>query len=149
MANAVFVTENLAGQVHRDESGWGRDVAQIGLIVGPCCADIGEGGLAVALAECCFGGIGAMIDVESGLRPEFALFHEAPSRVLISTAEPEAVQRIATQNKIECLRIGVTIRERLRIDGNSVTRVDCPVDRLREIWEQGLEQLLMPAHAEA
>jgi phosphoribosylformylglycinamidine synthase len=47
--------------------------------------DIGEGGLAVALAEASFGGIGARIELRA-VQPEFALFHEGPSRILISTA---------------------------------------------------------------
>ena len=54
--------------------------------------DLSDGGLAVALAECCFGPaeIGAQIDLDSDLRPEVLAFHEAPSRILISTAHPEA-----------------------------------------------------------
>src|SRR5262249_39569991 len=49
--------------------------------------DLSDGGLAVALAECCFSaaGIGAQVDLASDLRPELLLFHEGPSRVLIST----------------------------------------------------------------
>ena len=50
--------------------------------------DLSDGGLAVALAECSFGPaeIGASIDLDSDLRPEMLAFHEAPSRILISTA---------------------------------------------------------------
>ncbi len=46
--------------------------------------DLSDGGLAVALAECCFGpaGIGAQIDLDSDLRPEILAFHEGPSRIL-------------------------------------------------------------------
>jgi len=42
--------------------------------------DLSDGGLAVALAECCFGAgqIGAQVDLDSDLRPEILLFHEAP-----------------------------------------------------------------------
>ncbi len=54
--------------------------------------DLSDGGLAVALAECSFGPdeIGAQIELDSDLRPELLAFHEAPSRILISTAQPEA-----------------------------------------------------------
>ena len=54
--------------------------------------DLSDGGLAVALAECCFGPaeIGAQIDLDSDLRPEVLAFHEGPSRILISTAHAEA-----------------------------------------------------------
>src|SRR5437016_7193153 len=57
--------------------------------------DLSDGGLAVALAECCAGGIGAAIEIPDGVQPELALFHEGPSRVLVSTAVPEAVEQAA------------------------------------------------------
>jgi len=108
--------------------------------------DISDGGLAVALAECSFGGIGAAIEISSSMRTELALFHEGPSRVLVSTATPEAVERIASQNNIDVLRIGVTMKERLRIDHNSVTCIDSPVEPLRSFWDQALEYQLTPQH---
>ncbi len=109
--------------------------------------DVSDGGLAVALAECSFNGIGAAVEVSSAMRPEVALFHEGPSRIVVSTASPEAVESIAHQNNIEALRIGVTMKERLRIDHNSVTCVDSPVEPLRSFWDQALEYQLTPQHA--
>jgi phosphoribosylformylglycinamidine (FGAM) synthase-like enzyme len=109
--------------------------------------DVGDGGLAVALAESCAEGMGASISLDSGLRPEFALFHEGPSRILISTSAPEAVEKIARDNKIECLRLGVTMKERLQISNESVKPeawIDCRVERLRKVWENALENLLSP-----
>ncbi|HEX5430917.1 MAG TPA: phosphoribosylformylglycinamidine synthase subunit PurL [Bryobacteraceae bacterium] len=108
--------------------------------------DLGDGGLAVALAECCAGGIGAQIALDTELRPEFALFHEGPSRILVSTAQPEAVEKIAREHRVACERIGDTMKERLQIDCRSVTWLDSPVDRLREVWENALEGLLAPVH---
>ncbi len=57
--------------------------------------DCSEGGLAVTLAECGFAhGIGARVDLSSdGLVPEFVLFGEDASRVLIS-CDPQNVERI-------------------------------------------------------
>ncbi|HEY4361955.1 MAG TPA: phosphoribosylformylglycinamidine synthase subunit PurL [Bryobacteraceae bacterium] len=109
--------------------------------------DLADGGLAVALAESCKNGIGAHITLESALRPEFALFHEGPSRILISTAQPEAVEAIAKKHNVACPRIGVTMKERLRIDHQSMTVVNSPVDRLREVSDNALEALLVPVHA--
>ena len=123
-----------------------RDVIQAGLA--ESSHDVGDGGLAVALAECCSAeGLGAHVSVENAMRPELALFHEGPSRVLISTASPEAVEKIASQNNVEYLRLGATMKERLRIDYGSKTVVDCPVSRLREVWENALEDMLSPVHA--
>lgn len=109
--------------------------------------DLGEGGLAVALAECCSGGMGASVSFPTNLRPEIALFHEAPSRVLISTAEPEAVERIAQKNNINVVRIGVTMKERLRIGDGSVTWIDSPVDRLKQVWENAFAEEMAVVHA--
>jgi phosphoribosylformylglycinamidine synthase len=125
-----------------------REIVRAGLA--ESSHDVGEGGIAVALAECCAGGVGAAIELTTDLRPEFALFHEGPSRIVISTAEPAAVEKISRAHNVECTRIGVTMKERLQIDNGtvtpSVTWVDSRVDRLREIWENALEHLLAPTH---
>ncbi len=51
--------------------------------------DLGEGGLAIALAECSFGHakIGADIHLHSDLVKEMLLFHEGPSRILVATGK--------------------------------------------------------------
>jgi phosphoribosylformylglycinamidine synthase subunit PurL len=51
--------------------------------------DVAEGGLAVALAECCIaGGIGAAVRLEDGLEP---LFGEAPGRAFVVSGPEEAL----------------------------------------------------------
>ena len=60
--------------------------------------DCSEGGLAVALAECCVmderDGLGAEVRVEEGdLRPDFVLFAETPSRIIV-TVSPGNEQRL-------------------------------------------------------
>ena len=79
--------------------------------------DLSDGGLAVALAECSFGSrqIGAQIDLDSDLRPEMLLFHEGPSRILVSTAHPKAIAAIAAQRGVEAVVIGATIENGLEI----------------------------------
>jgi phosphoribosylformylglycinamidine synthase subunit PurL len=121
-----------------------REIVNSGLV--ESAHDLGDGGLAVALAESSSEGIGAAVTLATELSPEFALFHEGPSRILVSTAAPEAVEKIAREHGVACDRIGVTMKGRLRIDNQSVTWVDSPVDRLREVWENALEGLLAPAH---
>jgi phosphoribosylformylglycinamidine synthase II len=108
--------------------------------------DLSDGGLAVALAECCAGGIGASIDIPAGLTSELALFHEGPSRILVSSAVPEAIKRIALKHGVEAARIGVTMKAGLRIDQGSVTLIDSPIDRLREVSENALESQLTLQH---
>ncbi|MBL8173924.1 MAG: phosphoribosylformylglycinamidine synthase subunit PurL [Bryobacterales bacterium] len=110
--------------------------------------DISDGGLAVALAECCFrttspgGGIGAAIDLASDLRPEFLLFHEGPSRIVISTANAARIHAIAAEHDIEVHTIGRTVEGRLSIRGSGTLLIDSPVEELDSIWEEALEQLL-------
>ncbi len=106
--------------------------------------DFSDGGLAVALCESSFGpaGIGARIEIPAGMRPEFLLFHEGPSRILVATSQPENVLEIARKNSVEALRIGVTMKERLRIDCGSETLLDCDLTELRQPWETSLERLL-------
>ena len=108
--------------------------------------DLSDGGLAVALAECSMDGIGAAIEISSDLRPELALFHEGPSRILVSTPTPEAIEKIARKHGVDAVRIGVTMKASLRIDHNEVTLVDCPIDRLREVWANALENQLTVQH---
>ena len=109
--------------------------------------DLSDGGLAMALVECASSDIGAFIDLSTDLRPELALFHEGPSRILVSTAAPEAVERIAAAHRVEAARIGVTMKERLRIDNKSMTWIDCPVKQLQQVGESALEDLLAVKHA--
>ena len=119
--------------------------------------DLGDGGLAVALAECCSGGMGASIALASDLRPEYALFHESPSRVLISTSDPLTVIAIARKHDILCVPIGVTTKDKLVIlnedlstqertfpVGETGVWIDCSVERLNQTWEGGLQDLLEP-----
>jgi phosphoribosylformylglycinamidine synthase II len=106
--------------------------------------DLSGGGLAVALAECSFGpaAISARIELDSDMREEFLLFHEGPSRVLISTDEAEAVRAIAARYGVEAPTVGVTQEVWLDIlnRGNRLVHLD--VRELREQWENALPSKL-------
>ncbi|HVX67846.1 MAG TPA: phosphoribosylformylglycinamidine synthase subunit PurL [Bryobacteraceae bacterium] len=106
--------------------------------------DLSEGGLAVALAESSFGpaGVGAELELSSELRPEFLLFGEAPSRILISTADPEQVQRIAARHRVEALAAGRTVPGRLVVRNRGAALLDCEVGRVREVWAGAFESSL-------
>jgi phosphoribosylformylglycinamidine (FGAM) synthase-like enzyme len=125
-----------------------RVQAAIRHIIGEALAesshDLSDGGLAVALAECCFSPqhIGATIDLDSDLRPELLLFHEGPSRILISTANSARVQEIAAAHDVVATVIGVTSADRLTISNRGTLLVESPVDSLQTIWEGALEQKL-------
>ena len=102
--------------------------------------DLSDGGLAVALAECCFGpaGIGVWVDLPSDLRPEILLFHEAPSRVLVSTARPAQVAAIAARHRIPAPVIGVTMEKGLEIRQRTVTLGAWEIAALRATYDNAL-----------
>jgi phosphoribosylformylglycinamidine synthase subunit PurL len=92
--------------------------------------DLSDGGLAVALAECSIGQvadnlagdkiacptpIGAHLDLDSELPPDLLLFHEGPSRVLLSTTAPDQVAAVASRYQVEASVMGVTIESEVVI----------------------------------
>jgi phosphoribosylformylglycinamidine synthase II len=104
-----------------------REIAAAGLA--ESAHDLSDGGLAVTLAECC-ASFGADVLLNAQARPEHLLFHEAPSRILISTANAHTAAQIAAKHDVECTRIGVTMKERLRIQNGPVTLIDCDIAAL-------------------
>jgi phosphoribosylformylglycinamidine synthase II len=103
--------------------------------------DLSDGGFGVALAECCFGPaeIGAQIDLTSHLRPEVLMFHEAPSRILISTAHPKRISAIAEKHAVECPIVGTTIEKGIEIRQRSITLGSWEIAALRAAYEGALE----------
>ena len=106
--------------------------------------DLSDGGLAVALAECSFGPaeIGAQIELASDLRPEVLAFHEAPSRVLLSTANPIKVAAIAEKYGVEAPVVGITIEKEMEIRQRSVTLGTWEIAALKAAHEHALEAAL-------
>jgi phosphoribosylformylglycinamidine synthase len=104
--------------------------------------DLSDGGLAVALARCALGParIGALVDLDSDLRPEILLFHEGPSRILISTAHPREVAAIAEKYEIEAPVVGVTIDKGIEIRQRTVTLGAWDIAALKSAWEHSLDQ---------
>jgi phosphoribosylformylglycinamidine synthase len=59
--------------------------------------DIAEGGIAVAIAECCIaGGVGATVTLPDGLDP----FAEAPGRAFIVSGSEEAMRGLAIIGRV-------------------------------------------------
>jgi phosphoribosylformylglycinamidine synthase len=91
--------------------------------------DIAEGGLAVALAECCLaGGIGATVTVAGGVEE---LFGEAPGRGFILSGAEEDLAGIG-------VIIGHVGGDQLTISG----QLEVGLDELRVARERGLAQYL-------
>jgi phosphoribosylformylglycinamidine synthase II len=76
--------------------------------------DISEGGIAVALAECCIinrnNFIGCEVRYKYEFRKDFDLFSESQSRVIISAdnKNEKNILKICSENKVSAKKIGVT-----------------------------------------
>jgi phosphoribosylformylglycinamidine synthase subunit PurL len=103
--------------------------------------DLSDGGFAVALAECCFGadGIGARVDLDSDLRPEVLVYHEGPSRILVSTGHPGKVADIARKHGVDAPVVGVTIEGGMEIRQRGMTLGSWDIAALKAAYERALE----------
>lgn len=110
--------------------------------------DCADGGLAVALAECCMMERGAMLGAEvdleawSALPLRALLFGEAQGRVVISTPDAAAVIAIATRHGVPARTIG-TVTERATLDLRSGgRRITAPVERLARAWHEAIPDIM-------
>ena len=96
--------------------------------------DVAEGGVAVALAECCMAGrIGARVELHDALDS----FGEAPGRGFIVSGPADALERWADSGPSgACTMIGEVCGDALQI----VSRLSLPVDELLRAWGEGLDK---------
>jgi phosphoribosylformylglycinamidine synthase II len=112
--------------------------------------DCSDGGLAVALAECCFSSlnrpaVGAQIDLIGGeLSPRARLFSESPSRIIVSFTEDalNQVQEIAARANCPFTILGRTGGARLSIKADGEEVVNLPVAELEMVWRNSLASRL-------
>jgi phosphoribosylformylglycinamidine synthase II len=108
--------------------------------------DCTDGGIAVALAEMAFPkGVGAKVNLAAGeLFPEFVLFGEDASRVLISCdpANLPRIKQVAETCGISADVIGETIPDKLEISLDGKPAVSAKISDLEELYEGALEAAL-------
>jgi phosphoribosylformylglycinamidine synthase len=113
------------------------EAAAAGLL---CSAhDASDGGIAVALAECCFNreeaGLGARLDLPaSSLRPDRLLFSETPSRMIVSTREAADLETLAHHYDVPCSRLGAVGGDALVVSCGGDALVELPVAKLLDAW---------------
>ncbi len=99
-------------------------------------------GLAVALAECCFGGprLGARVVVERGMRTDALLFGESQSRMLVSVRRKHLgrLRDLARREAVPLVVVG-EVRGQSLVIGDLV---DVPVATARDRWHRALERRL-------
>ena len=116
--------------------------------------DCSDGGLAVALAECCVSGPsaarGAVVKLGLGsLRRDALLFGESQSRVILST-RPNAVESLlsrAAEAGVPAAQIGTVGGDRLviEVEPGKVSdgcRIDLPINQVSDRWVHAIEEQL-------
>jgi phosphoribosylformylglycinamidine synthase len=105
--------------------------------------DCSDGGLAVALAECCISDgerpMGVDVDLAEAMRPDALLFGETQSRIVLSVS-PEGLpdlRRIALRSDIPLQVLGRVSGSRFTVRGKDFG-IDLPLARLKEAWRGGL-----------
>lgn len=116
--------------------------------------DCSDGGLAVALAECCVSGPsgarGAVVKLQlDSLRRDALLFGESQSRIILSTRPKVAASLLsrATEAGIPAAHIGTVGGGRLVIEVEQGRHsdgccIDLPIDQVSDRWAHALEEQL-------
>ncbi len=106
--------------------------------------DVSDGGLAIALAECCISNHenqhGAAISLSDQLRPDSLLFGESQSRVIITASSENAalIQKLFEQAKIPTVKIGTVGGTKLAISG----LVSVPLDSLSRAFYNAMPHFM-------
>src|SRR5213592_164172 len=122
-----------------------RDLIRAGLV--KSAHDCSEGGLAVALAECCFNPeklLGAEIDLKAGETPvTAALFNESQSRIVISVvpADLKKTMTILRASSVPFEQLGKVCRDELRIGINGET-FRWPIADLYDGWFNAIRHVV-------
>jgi phosphoribosylformylglycinamidine synthase II len=123
------------------------EAAETGLLAS--AHDCSDGGLAVALAECCFSSlnrsaIGAEVSLADSLAPPSALFSESPSRIIMSfpAAVAADIEQLAARENCPFAVIGQVGGDSLRIKLGEAEVVSVAVNDLENIWRTSLAKKL-------
>jgi phosphoribosylformylglycinamidine synthase len=108
--------------------------------------DLSEGGLAVALAECCISGkIGVQVEQsELSLRKDLFLFSESQSRIIVSCTPDklDALQLHLVEAGVPITRLGFVggVAFVVTLDGRKV--IDCSIEDLESTWKGAIPCLM-------
>jgi phosphoribosylformylglycinamidine (FGAM) synthase-like enzyme len=111
--------------------------------------DVSDGGLAVSVAEACFGrdGLGAEIAIDAASVDDFAetaLFGERGARAVVSVA-PASLARlneIAAQYHVRAQRIGTVTRGDFRIQYRGAAVIQGSIESFRRVWSEALPKAI-------
>jgi phosphoribosylformylglycinamidine synthase II len=109
--------------------------------------DVSDGGLAVALAECCIASPehsrGAVIELQGVIRPDALLFGESQSRILLSLRRQNVgrLRELAAAAEVPLAMLGEVRGRRLIIS----PLIDLPLQELSRVWSEALPQRMEAA----
>jgi phosphoribosylformylglycinamidine (FGAM) synthase-like enzyme len=115
--------------------------------------DCSDGGLAVALAECCISGpgphLGADLSLEDPIRSDALLFGESQSRIIVSVEDKDldAFKEILNRLGAPVTFLGLVGGDRLTITLPE-NGIDCEVETLRKIYSESLRSRMVPGAIE-
>jgi len=111
--------------------------------------DVSNGGLAVSVAEACFGrdGLSAEISIDAAGAEDFAeaaLFGERGARAVVSVvpASLARVNEIAAQYKVRAQRIGTVTRGDFRIQYQGAGVIQGSIESFRRVWSEALPKAI-------
>ncbi len=110
--------------------------------------DCSDGGLAVALAECCiWGQIGARITLPGdpeGVRLDARLFGESPSRIVLSASPENAgrIQQMAGERGVPVHRLGEVGGDALTLEADGERQLSEQVGKMEAIWRGAIASLM-------
>jgi phosphoribosylformylglycinamidine synthase II len=114
--------------------------------------DVSDGGLAVSVAEACFGrdGLSAEISIDAAGAEDFAeaaLFGERGARAVVSVAPASLarVNEIAAQYKVRAQRIGTVTRGEFRIQYQGAAVIQGSIESFRRVWSESLPKAIEKA----
>jgi phosphoribosylformylglycinamidine synthase subunit PurL len=120
--------------------------------------DVSDGGLAVTLAESCFGtsadagadardgggALGAEVALAGDEPAELALFGERGARAVVSVARERLAraEAIAAKWKVNAGQIGIVTRGEFRIQYNGASVIESAAEFLRDVWATALPKAI-------
>ncbi|MFW9777988.1 MAG: phosphoribosylformylglycinamidine synthase subunit PurL [Candidatus Heimdallarchaeota archaeon] len=117
-----------------------RTIAAIDAEMILTCHDCSEGGIAVTLAEMCFGGnLGVDVNLrvfkDANLSDIELLFSESNSRFIVEVSQKEEFEKF--MEGIPVYHLGYVKGSSVKISGiNKDLIIDAPVNELKKIWQQ-------------
>ncbi len=107
--------------------------------------DCSEGGLAVALAECCVTSgnnlrLGAEIEIQNNLRKDALLFGETQSRIILSLEEKDLpeLEKLNKEFDIDYAIIGKAEGQNLKINN----WIDLPIQKIKEKFYNSISEIM-------